>query len=242
MFKLLAILPFVNFLAGTVVAAPVFSDMSLEARKSRKQAAAATGGKIVPCTKVTDFSVADFGGGTSPDEALTLCSLVDAPDVGVECTNIQAVADAFNLPLVSLKYCERWSFCSPPAAVPIATGETVPAAVATPAAAATGGKIVPVVPSVTDFSVADFGGGTSPDEALTLCSLVDAPDVGVECTNIQAVADAFNLPLHTRLRGLNVHIPVGNSVVDNCAQYSEYWVSDVSEPTYVYSFHECIHV
>jgi hypothetical protein len=30
MFKLLAILPLVTFLAGTVIAAPVFSDMSLE--------------------------------------------------------------------------------------------------------------------------------------------------------------------------------------------------------------------
>ncbi|KAJ6528288.1 hypothetical protein DFH09DRAFT_1327863 [Mycena vulgaris] len=85
MFKLLAILPFVTFLAGTVVAAPVSSDMSLEARTSRKHFTLAAAcntltaggpvpppppGKTVLCTN-TDLSVIDFGGGSSPDDDLT---------------------------------------------------------------------------------------------------------------------------------------------------------------------------
>ncbi|KAJ7657578.1 hypothetical protein B0H17DRAFT_1145816 [Mycena rosella] len=106
-FKHLAILPDVASLAGTVIAAPIAADLSLVAGKFRHQgsaaaapatgtqaAAAVTGGTL--CTN-TDQSAATFGG-NDPDENLPLCSTVASP---FECTNIQAVATDFNLPICS---------------------------------------------------------------------------------------------------------------------------------------------
>ncbi|KAJ7795812.1 hypothetical protein B0H14DRAFT_3158378 [Mycena olivaceomarginata] len=290
MFKLLAILPLVTFLAGTVVAAPVFSDMHASPASRAAVAASAavpqcstltaggpapppTTGKTVLCTN-TDTSAADFGGGTSPDDYLTPCSIVQAPDVGnpgsvpfrfpmncrsilnlkSQCTNDQGPCLRFQ---PALQYRDRWGPAPPPP-----TGKTV-------------------ICTNTDTSAADFGRGSSPDDDLTPCSIVPAPDVGIPCTNDQALVSASNPLCSTVTAGgpapppptdfgggsspdddltpcsivqapdvgipctnypscLNVHILIGNSVGDDCVQYSEYWVSDVAEPTYIYSFHECI--
>ncbi|KAF8152689.1 hypothetical protein K438DRAFT_2026838 [Mycena galopus ATCC 62051] len=169
MFKLLAILPLVAFFAGTVVAAPIVSDMSLEARKSRNQAAvatpaaAATGGQLVACTPF-DPSDTDFGGGSSPDDSLDPCSIVEAPD----CSNDQGIADSANLPLCNT----------------VNAGAPAP-----PPAPATGGQLVACTPF--DPSDIDFGGGSSPDDSLDPCSIVEAPD----CSNDQGIADSANLPL-----------------------------------------------
>ncbi|KAJ6503886.1 hypothetical protein C8R45DRAFT_1091653 [Mycena sanguinolenta] len=108
-FKLLAILPFVvASLLGTAVAAPIGADVSLMARKGHHKAAAPAAGSqadaassgATPCTN-TDQSAAGFGGGDDPDANLPLCSTVANP---FSCTNIQAVATDFNLPLASLLF------------------------------------------------------------------------------------------------------------------------------------------
>ncbi|KAJ7657593.1 hypothetical protein B0H17DRAFT_1337829 [Mycena rosella] len=185
-FKHLAILPFIASLAGTALAAPIAADFSSVARKFRhpgaaaaatapgtQAAAAATG--ATPCTN-TDQSAAAFGGGNDPDEDLPLCSTVASP---FECTNIQAVATDFNLPLCS-------TVGSTAATAAAAIASAAPAA-STQAAAATGATPC----TNTDQSAAAFG-GNDPDEDLPLCSTAASP---FECTNIQAVATDFNLPL-----------------------------------------------
>ncbi|KAJ7245654.1 hypothetical protein B0H12DRAFT_1073426 [Mycena haematopus] len=178
MFKLLVILPFVASLAGTAVAAPIGTDFSLVARKASKLAAA-TG--PTPCTD-TDQSAAAFGGGEDPDENLPQCSDVTNP---FSCTNIQAVATAFNLPL-----CSEAGTAAGNAAVAAASASAASKASAAAAAAAT----APPTPCTdTDQSAAAFGGdGEDPDVNLPQCGDVANP---FSCTNIQAVATDFNLPL-----------------------------------------------
>ncbi|KAF7343866.1 hypothetical protein MSAN_01967900 [Mycena sanguinolenta] len=183
-FTLLAISPFVvASLLGTAAAAPVGADLSIMARKGHhtaavpaagSQVAAASSGTPTPCTN-TDQSAAAFGGGDDPDENLPLCSTVANP---FSCTNIQAVATDFNLPL-----CSQAGEASSTA---IAASAPAPAA---PPAAANGS---PIPCTNTDQSAAAFGGGEDPDENLPLCSTVANP---FSCTNIQAVATDFNLPL-----------------------------------------------
>ncbi|KAJ7513151.1 hypothetical protein B0H11DRAFT_18287 [Mycena galericulata] len=184
-FKHLAILPFVASLAGIAIAAPIDANLSLAARKHSQvaaaaapatgtQAAAATGGST-PCTD-TDQSAAAFGGGPDPDEDLPLCSDVASP---FSCTNIQAVATDFNLPLCS-------TVGSTAATAAAATASAAPAA--STQAAATGTTPCTDI----DQSAAAFGGGPDPDEDLPQCSDVASP---FTCTNIQAVATDFNLPL-----------------------------------------------
>ncbi|KAF7342468.1 hypothetical protein MVEN_01836300 [Mycena venus] len=187
MFKLLSVLPFVASLAGTVIAAPIGSDISsLLARKNRNQVVAAApaagaAGTLAPCTPI-DQSAAAFSG-NGPDLNLQDCRFVDAPDVPFPCTNGQAVADAFNLP-----------FCNT-VNTPAATAEIAAAAASSSAASAAAaqatGNLVPC--TNTDQSAAAFS-GNDPDENLIPCSFVDAPDVPFECTNIDAVTKAFGTP------------------------------------------------
>ncbi|KAJ7737448.1 hypothetical protein DFH07DRAFT_842208 [Mycena maculata] len=153
-------------LCSTVNSAPA------TATTAATQAADSTGS--TPCTN-TDQSAAAFGG-NDPDEDLPLCSTVASP---FECTNIQAVATDFNLPLCST--------VGSTAATAAAATTSAALAASTQAAATTG-----TTPCTnTDQSAAAFS-GNDPDEDLPLCSTVASP---FECTNIQAVATAFNLPL-----------------------------------------------
>ncbi|KAJ7207203.1 hypothetical protein GGX14DRAFT_396613 [Mycena pura] len=109
LFKLVALFSVFVSLAGIVVSTPL--PVNLTSRRhghngsapapgstGNVAAASAAPANVVPCTN-TDQSAAAFSDPDEPDVNLPTCSDIAPPSVAFPCTNIDAVATAFNVPL-----------------------------------------------------------------------------------------------------------------------------------------------